>query len=82
MTASIYAGNKILDALLRGQPFNAPKQLYMSLHTAEPGETGANEVSVQQWPSYSRSDLSGGTSLSEAFLAPSGKQTRNAKQLA
>lgn len=37
--------NKILDKVLRGVDFTAPTSLRVSLHTADPGQTGASEVS-------------------------------------
>ena len=38
-------GNKIINKVLRNTDFVHPTQLYASLHTSAPGETGANEVS-------------------------------------
>ncbi len=43
MSLSVYAANKLLDYLLRGVTFSA-NPVYVSLHTANPGTTGANEV--------------------------------------
>lgn len=45
MSLSNYAENKALDLVLRNQTFTI-SSLYISLHTADPGETGANEVSA------------------------------------
>ena len=36
--------NKILDKILRGESFTPATDLYMSLHTADPGENGDNEI--------------------------------------
>lgn len=44
MSISNYLELKILDAVLRGVVFSSNPQ-YVSLHTADPGETGASEVS-------------------------------------
>jgi len=44
MSLSVYARNKLLDAMLRGVDFD-PTPVYISLHTADPGTTGASEVS-------------------------------------
>lgn len=44
MSISNYLEDKIIDHLLRNQAFSPPATLYASLHTADPGETGANEV--------------------------------------
>ena len=35
---------KILNKILRGIDFDHPVSLLVSLHTADPGETGANEI--------------------------------------
>lgn len=39
-----YLENKIVDLLFRNQAFAAPANLHISLHTANPGETGASEL--------------------------------------
>jgi hypothetical protein len=44
MSISDYFENKILDHMLRGTAFTPPSAVYVSLHTADPGETGTNEV--------------------------------------
>jgi hypothetical protein len=36
-----YGENRLLDALLRGQPLHAPETLYVALSTAKRAETGA-----------------------------------------
>ena len=36
--------NKLIDKLLRNTDFVHPTSLYVSLHTADPGQTGTNEV--------------------------------------
>lgn len=43
MSISNYAENKILDAVFSNTSF-AVAAVYISLHTADPGETGASEV--------------------------------------
>lgn len=46
MSISNYAENKILDHLFGTAAFTMPAQVYVALHTADPGETGATaEVS-------------------------------------
>jgi len=45
MSISNYAENKILDHVLRNVAFTSPTSVYVSLHSADPGETGANEIS-------------------------------------
>lgn len=43
MTISDYLENKILDKIFRNTDFSVTAA-YISLHTADPGETGINEV--------------------------------------
>lgn len=52
MSASNYMEEKILDHLFGLATWTAPASIYVSLHTADPGETGASEVSGN---SYARS---------------------------
>lgn len=42
---STYAKNKILDAIFNSAAFSITGDAYVSLHTASPGTTGANEAS-------------------------------------
>lgn len=53
--------DKILNAVLRNTSFTPPTQCYVSLHTGDPGYTGANECTGG---SYARQAIS--------FAAPSG----------
>lgn len=57
---------KIINMILRNTAFTQPSTVYISLHTADPGDTGANEVSGG---SYARKAIT--------FAAPSGKSTSN-----
>lgn len=57
---------KIINMILRNTTFTQPTTVYISLHTANPGDTGANEVSGG---SYARKAIT--------FAAPSGKSTSN-----
>lgn len=43
MALSVANANAILAALLRGQTFTGPASLFLSIHTADPGTTGAAE---------------------------------------
>lgn len=45
MSISNYAEVKILEHMLRNTAWTSPTTVYVSLHTADPGETGASEVS-------------------------------------
>ena len=60
------AANAILDKILRNTDFTPPAALFMSLHTADPGETGANEVAGG---SYARQSI--------AFAAAAAKHADN-----
>lgn len=82
MSATTYTINNVLNALIRGQAFTAPAGIYVSLHTADPGLTGANEVTVQAWPSYVRRDSLQGDTFANAWAAPDGAGTVwNQKQM-
>lgn len=54
-----YLQKSLLDAFLAITPYTMPAALYMSLHTADPGETGShlNEVSTSG-TGYARQTLS------------------------
>lgn len=65
MSISNYLENKILDKVFRNTDFTVSTP-YISLHTADPGETGANEVTGG---SYARQAAS--------FSAASGGNTKN-----
>lgn len=41
---STYSRQALVQALLKATPFTGPATIYLSLHTAAPGLTGANEV--------------------------------------
>jgi len=57
---------KIINAILRNTSFTQPTTVYISLHTGDPGDSGAKEVSGG---SYARKAIT--------FAAPSGKSTSN-----
>lgn len=44
MSASNYLELALLDHVFGGGDYTRPATLYVSLHTADPGETGANET--------------------------------------
>lgn len=81
MTTSTYAGNAILDLFLRGVAVTPPSQVYISLHTGDPGASGANEVTTSAWPSYARQNAAQGGAISTGFSAAAAKATSNLKQL-
>lgn len=41
---STFLAGKVIDHLLRNQAYTPPATVYLSLHTADPGLTGTNEV--------------------------------------
>ena len=81
MPASTYAGNKMLDLILRGVAFTPPTRVWVSLHTEDPGPTGLNEVAAVQWPSYARQDPAQGAAIATGFAAAASKSAKNAKQM-
>lgn len=44
MSASNYLENALLDHVFGGGDYTRPATLYVSLHTGDPGETGASEA--------------------------------------
>lgn len=81
MPISDYAGNNLLNAMLRGVAFPLPAKVYVSLHTADPGRSGINEVSTVAWPAYVRRDAADGGAVASGFDAAASRATKNAKQL-
>lgn len=81
MPASTYAGNKILDLMFRGVAWTAPARVWISLHTADPGLAGANEVTTGAWPAYARQDPAQGGAVGDGFTAASSKAIENALQV-
>lgn len=57
MALSVYAKNKILDHYLGGAAYTQPVP-WISLHTADPGATGAGEVAGGAGP-YARQSAAG-----------------------
>ncbi|EHK57635.1 phage tail fiber protein [Allomesorhizobium alhagi] len=82
MAASIYLANALLDHVLRGVTYTAPSRVYVSLHTADPAGTGANEVSLAAWPDYVRMDPADAAAVASGFDAAASKATENAKEMA
>jgi len=81
MSASTSVGNAILNCYLRGTAITPPTRVYASLHTADPGNTGASEVGTGAWPSYIRVDPAGGAAMTTGFSAAASKATTNLKDL-
>lgn len=82
MGATTYTIANVIDAQLRGQAWQAPAALYVALHTADPGLTGASEVSAAAFPSYVRRDSLQGDSAANAWSAADAEgKSFNQKQL-
>lgn len=80
--ASNYLENALVNAVLRQQSFTSPSAIFLSLHTADPNETGASEVTTAAWPSYVRMDITKGeVSLADAWTAPDNGLVRNTQQI-
>lgn len=77
MPLSTYSGNKALDLILRGVAWTPPTEVFFSLHTADPGNTGADEVTLGAWPAYVRMSLDGGGAIADGFSAAASKTTDN-----
>ncbi len=81
MPISDYAGNNLLNSILRGAAFPLPTKVYISLHTGDPGRTGVNEVTLAAWPAYIRKDAADGGNVDTGFTASASRSSKNAKQL-
>lgn len=80
--ASNYTEANVINALLRGVTFPVPTTVYViSLHTANPGETGGSEVSTTNWPAYVRKDAAVGGAINTGWAAPTDGVTTNSKQI-
>jgi len=60
---STYLGNMVIDHMFRNQAYTSPSAVYVSLHTADPGLTGANEVTGG---SYARKPITLGAASSKS----------------
>jgi hypothetical protein len=66
---SNYLENKLLDHVFKNTAFTSPPTVYVSLHTASPGDTGASEVtggSYQRQPTAFDTAVNGATQNSGA----------------
>lgn len=80
--ASNYLENLIINSVLRGVAFTVPTEVYVALHTGDPGEAGgANEVQTADWPAYVRQDSTQGDTLANSWSAPADGLSKNQKQL-
>jgi hypothetical protein len=81
MPSSTYLANAVLDMSLRGIAPTPPEALFVSLHTADPGRTGANEVTTAAWPAYVRMDATAGGAIAAAFDAAAGGASSSNQQM-
>lgn len=81
MGASTYTKNNILKALLQGTALPLPTGTYISLHTADPGATGANEVSTGAWPAYVRRKAEAAGAMGTGWTTPTTGSSTNTNQL-
>ena len=79
--ASNYTETNVINSLLRGVAFPVPTTVYIGLHTADPTDTGGNEVSTGSWPAYVRKDAAAGGAIATGWAAPTDGVTTNAKQV-
>lgn len=79
--ASNYTEANIMNAMLHGQAYPLPAGTYVSLHTANPGDTGASEVSTTAWPAYVRKHAEDGGVIGTGWTAPADGVCTNTKQL-
>jgi hypothetical protein len=81
MALTTSTANELLNFYLRGTAITVPPAVYVSLHTANPGANGANEVTVANWPAYARQNASAGAANSTGWSAPANGVSNNAKQM-
>lgn len=81
--ASDVLENRIINYALRGIAPDAITGNYVALHTADPTDTGSNEVTTTAFPSYTRKDVTnnGAVTLSNAWTVPSNGTSKNTQQL-
>jgi hypothetical protein len=79
--ASNYTELNVMKALLHGVAFPLPTKTYVALHTASPGETGANEVPTTGWTTYARREAEQGGAIGTGWSTPVDGVCQNAKQL-
>lgn len=72
MSLSNYLEEKLLNHTFGGTTFTQPSAVYCSLHTADPGETGASEATggsyARQAITFAAASNPGGTKASSADL--------------
>ena len=79
--ASDYLENKLIENVLRGVNYVPPTAVFVALHTADPGDAGANEVQLTTYPAYTRLDAAKGGTVDAGWTAAVGGVCKNALQL-
>jgi len=79
--ASDYLEDKVYRNLLLGQAYTPPTKIFIGLHTASPGDTGANEVTTAAFPAYARQDAAKGGTVDQGWQVPVGGSGKNLLQL-
>lgn len=79
--ASNYLESKIINLVCRGVAFTPPAKTYVALHTANPGDTGAGEVTTTAYPAYVRQDAAKGGAQADAWVETDNGVVKNALQL-
>jgi hypothetical protein len=78
--ASDYLESKIIRAIFKEEAFPTFSAMYIAMHTADPGDTGGDEVTLGEWPSYTRMDAADGQALTNGWTAEANGVTQNALQ--
>jgi hypothetical protein len=79
--ASNFTETNIINALLRGVTMPLPSNTFVSLHTADPNETGANEVTTVAMPGYVRRCAENTGAIGTGWSAPTDGVSTNLLQL-
>lgn len=77
MAISENLGNSMIDAILCAKPMQTGLNIYLSLHLADTGSTGKNEITPDYWPSYRRIDVSYGNTINRGFARAIDKTSLN-----
>lgn len=68
---SNFSRSKVYQSLLKATPYTGPATIYMSLHTASPGQTGASEISGN---AYARQPITFGADTNGAGVSSNAPQ--------
>lgn len=79
--ASNFLENAVISSTLRGEAFPKISNVYVALHTNDPGDAGGNEVTSDLWPAYARQDAAKGGGIASGWTAPVDGVSKNSLQL-